>query len=106
MREARINSSLKSKVPIRGLISLPCQKLYILLLVDAYIFRLITGAFPALIYNPKAKIVPTIHPLTDNCTILFRMYSLTGIFMYTHKPNPIIATIALKKPEKLKKTLK
>jgi len=71
--EVRINSSLISKVPIRGLISLPCQKLYILLLVDAYMFKLAIGALSALIYKPNAKIVPRIQPLIDNCTILLKM---------------------------------
>lgn len=73
MREARINSSLISKMPIRGLISLPCQKLYILLLVDAYMFKWAIGALSALMYKPSAKINPISQPLTANCTELFRI---------------------------------
>lgn len=73
MREARININLMSREPIRGFSSLPCQKLYILLLVDAYIFNLATEIRPALKYNPRAKIVPMSQPLIANCTRLFKI---------------------------------
>lgn len=65
--EARNKIIFMSKGPSLGLISLPCQKLYTILSVDAHILRHATGALFAFIYKNIAKIVPRIHPLVLNC---------------------------------------
>ena len=58
IKPKRNSVNLTSRGPNRGFISLPCQKSYILLLVEPYILRLDIGARPPLMYKAKAKSIP------------------------------------------------
>lgn len=98
--EVRKRFILKSTGPIRGFISLPCQKLYIILLVDPCIFKLAIEALPPFINNKIDKIIPRIQPMIENCILFCKIKSVILISLYIHVANIIIDKMPHKKPEK------
>lgn len=98
--EVRKRFILISTGPIRGFISLPCQKLYITLLVDPCMFRLATGALLPFTNNNNDKIVPRIQPLIENCTEFCITRSVTSSPLYIHAANMITDKRLHKKPKR------